>query len=179
MTNPATRRGVGTETVSRIDLRTGELVSTIAVGTTPIFTTFGDGAVWVSNYDADTISVVRIGSTEAETIEACDGPLGIATGFESVWVACYWVSQIVRVDQRTGEVLARIPIGAGPLDVSVGADSVWSTSRDSREVSRIDPRSNEVVARIEFAGDASPRSVVATEDAVWVSVFSCSSAPCV
>lgn len=179
VTNPATQRGVGTETVSRIDLRTREVVSTIPVGTTPIFTTFGDGAVWVSNYDADTISVVRIGSTTAETIDACDGPLGIATGFESVWVACYWVSQVVRIDQRTGEVLARIPIGAGPLDVSVGAGSVWSTSRDSREVSRIDPRTNEVVARIEFAGDASPRSVVATEDAVWVSVFSCSSAPCV
>lgn len=178
VTNPATTRGVGTETVSRIDLRTREVVLTIAVGTTPIFTTFGGGSVWVSNYDADTISVVRPGSVTAETIDACDGPLGIATGFRSVWVVCYWSSELVRIDERTLEVVAHIALGPGPLDVSTGAGSVWATSRDSREVTRIDPATNAVSARIGFAGDASPNSLVATEDAVWVSVVDCPQTPC-
>lgn len=178
VTNPATERGVGTETVSGIDLRTREVVSTIRVGTTPIFTTFGDGAVWVSNYDADTISVVRPGSVEAETIDACDGPLGITTGYRSVWVVCYWSSELVRIDERTLEAVAHVPLGPGPLDVSTGAGSVWATSRESHEVSRIDPRTNRVVERIHWDGAGAPQSVVATEDAVWVSVNACARPPC-
>ncbi len=178
VTNPATERGVGTETVSRIDLRTRDVVSTIPVGTTPIFTTFGGGAVWVSNYDSDTVSVIRAGSAKAETIPACDGPLGIATGYGSVWVACYWFAELVRIEQRMRKVVARILLGSGPLDVSVAPGAVWTTSRDSRTVARIDPRTNKVVARIRFTGDASPRSVVANESAVWVSVGRCDHPPC-
>jgi DNA-binding SARP family transcriptional activator len=178
VTNPATERGVGTETVSRIDLRTREVVSTIPVGTTPIFTTFGDGSVWVSNYDADTVSVIRPGSAKAQTINACDGPLGITTGYGSVWVVCYWSNELVRIDQRTLEAVAHIALGPGPLDVSVGAGAVWATSRDSREIQRIDPASNEIVSRVELAGEASPNSIVAVDDAVWVTVGRCSHPPC-
>jgi streptogramin lyase len=178
VTNPATTRGVGAETVSRIDLRTREVVSTIPVGTTPIFTTFGDGSVWVSNYDADTISVVRPGSVKATTIDACDGPLGIATGFRSVWVVCYWSSELVRIDERTLAVVAHVALGPGPLDVSTGAGSVWATSRESHEVARIDPRTNRVTERVSWGGTGAPQSVVATDGAVWVSVNSCARPPC-
>lgn len=178
VTNPATTRGVGTETVSRIDLRTRAVVSTIAVGTTPIFTTFGDGSVWVSNYDADTVSVVRPGSVMAETIDVCDGPLGIATGYRSVWVVCYWSSELVRIDERTLAVVAHIALGPGPLDVSTGAGSVWATSRESHEVARIDPGTNRVVKSVRLDGEGAPQSVVATDDAVWVSVNSCVRPPC-
>ena len=179
VTNPATERGVGTETVSGIDLRSREVVSTIRVGTTPIFTTFGDGAVWVSNYDADTVSVVRPGSAEAETIDACDGPLGIATGFGSLWVVCYWSSELVRIDERTRDVVAHVPLGPGPLDVSTGAGSVWATSRESNEVARIDPRTNGVIERIHWDDPAaSPQSVVATDGTVLVTVNACARPPC-
>jgi DNA-binding SARP family transcriptional activator/streptogramin lyase len=178
VTNPATERGVGTETVSAIDLRTRTVAATIRVGTTPIFTTFGDGAVWVSNYDADTISIVRPGSAEAETIDACDGPLGIATGFHSVWVVCYWSSELVRIDARTLQAVAHVALGPGPLDVSTGAGAVWATSRESNEVARIDPRTNRVTERIRWEGAGAPQSVVATDDAVWVSVNSCARPPC-
>jgi DNA-binding beta-propeller fold protein YncE len=58
ITNPATERGQGIETVSRVELRSGKVVSTIRVGTTPIFDAFGYGALWVANYDDDTVSVV-------------------------------------------------------------------------------------------------------------------------
>jgi len=68
ITNPATVRGQGTETVSRFDLRSRKVVSTIPVGATPIFTTFAFGSVWVSNYDDSTVSVISPGSASAETI---------------------------------------------------------------------------------------------------------------
>ena len=68
-----------------MDLRSGDLVSTVAVRKTPTFTTFGYSAVWVSNYDDDTVSVISSGSPEAETVEVANGPLGIAAGFDGVW----------------------------------------------------------------------------------------------
>jgi serine/threonine-protein kinase len=178
ITNPATVRGQGTETVSRFDLRSREVVSTIAVGKTPIFTTFGLGSVWVSNYDDDTVSVIRPGSARAETIRVADGPLGIATGYGSVWVVCYWKRQLVRIDPATQRIVARIGIGEGPLSVATGAGGVWVTNRDSRTVSRIDPRSNRVVAEVRIPAPASPRGVVTGGDAVWVSVYRCPHAPC-
>jgi YVTN family beta-propeller protein len=181
ITNPATERGQGIETVSRVELRPGKVVSTIRVGTTPIFDAFGYGALWVANYDDDTVSVVRPGSRAAETISMGDGrcgPLGIATGFGGVWVVCYWKGQLMRVDARTRRIVARIPIGAGPLDVGAGAGAVWVTNRDSRTVTRIDPRSNAVVATIRLPAPLSPFGVAARDGKVWISVQQCSHAPC-
>jgi DNA-binding beta-propeller fold protein YncE len=180
ITNPASVRRQGIETVSRVDLRSNKVVSTIPVGKTPIFDTFGEGALWVANYDDDTISLVSPGSTDAETIRlgpGC-GPLGIATGFGSAWVVCYWPQQLLRIDATTRKVVARIPIGGGPLGVGTGADAVWVTNRDSRTVSRIDPGSNWVVATIRLPAPLSPQGVATGDDGVWVSVRSCPGAPC-
>lgn len=180
ITNPASMRAQGVETVSRVDLRSNKVVSTIAVGETPIFDTFGEGALWVANYDGDSVSVVSPGSPDAETIqlkERC-GPLGIATGFGSVWVVCYWQQQLLRIDPRTRKVVARIPIGSGPLAVATGAGSVWVTNRDSHDVSRIDPRTNKAIAAIRLPANLSPFGVAAHEDGVWVSIRECAEGLC-
>jgi DNA-binding beta-propeller fold protein YncE len=180
ITNPATVRRQGIETVSRVDLRSDKVVSTIPVGQTPIFDTFGEGALWVANYDDDTVSVVSPGSADAETIAlggAC-GPLGIATGFGSVWVVCYWRQELVRLDPSTRRIVARIPVGSGPLSVSTGGGAVWVTNRDSRTVSRIDPRSNATVATVRLRAPLSPQGVIARAEGVWVSVRRCAQPPC-
>jgi len=176
ITNPADPQKEAVETVSRFDLRARKIVSRIPVGAGPIFDTFGDGALWVANYDEDTISVVSAGSRAAETIkldEGC-GPLGIATGFGSVWVVCYWHNHLVRIDPRTRRIVARIPIGFGGLSVSTGAGAVWVTNRDSRSVSRIDPHSNAAVATIRLPSPLSPFGVAARDGGVWVSLRRCS-----
>jgi YVTN family beta-propeller protein len=179
ITNPASIRAQGVETVSRLDLRSGKVVSRIPVGKTPIFTAFGYGSVWVANYDDDTVSVVPPGSDEAETIPVGDGPLGIATGFGSVWVVCYWTRELARIDTRSRKVVARIGVGEGPLDVSAGAGAVWVTNRDSRTVQRIDPRTNDVVATIRLHAPLSPWTVAARDGGVWVSIQRCPGLPCI
>jgi len=106
-------------------------------------------------------------------------PLGIATGFGSVWVVCYWQNQLLRVDPRTRRIVARIPIGFGGLGVSTGAGAVWVTNRDSRTVSRIDPRSNAAVATIRLPKPLSPFGVAARNGSVWVSLRRCPEDTCV
>jgi DNA-binding SARP family transcriptional activator/DNA-binding beta-propeller fold protein YncE len=180
ITSPSDERGEGLEAVSRVDLRSDKVVSTIPVGRTPMFDTFGEGALWVANYDGNTLSVVSAGSPKAETIQlggAC-GPLGIAAGFGSVWVVCYWRQEVVRLDPSTRRIVARIPVGSGPLSVSTGGGAVWVTNRDSRTVSRIDPRSNATVATVRLRAPLSPQGVVARPEGVWVSVRRCAQPPC-
>jgi DNA-binding beta-propeller fold protein YncE len=178
ITSPGPVRAQGGDTVSRVDLRSGNVVSRIPVGKTPIFTTFGYGSVWVANYDGDTVSVVRPGSRAADTIDVGDGPLGIATGFGAVWVVCFWDQELARIDPRSRKVVARIPIGLSPLDVSAGAGAVWVTNRESGTVLRIDPRSNRVVATIRLPKVLAPRTVAARDGQVWVSVQRCSQPHC-
>jgi YVTN family beta-propeller protein len=180
ITNPATVRGEGIETVSRVELRSDKLLSRIRVGTTPLFDTFGYGALWVSNYDDHTISVISPGSRDAETIQLSHGcgPLGVATGYGAVWVVCYWSEQLLRIDPRTRRVVAHIPVGRGPLNVSTGAGGVWVTNRDSGTVSRIDPHANAAVATIRLPAPLGPFGVAARNGNVWVSVQRCSQGPC-
>jgi YVTN family beta-propeller protein len=163
----------GRDTVFQIDLRTRRVVSSLPVGTLPLFVAFGYGSAWISNYRGDSISVVRPGSERPETIAVPGGPLGIAAGGGAIWVVTFWSQELVRIDPETRRVLGRIPIGAGPLDVAVGGGAVWVTNRDDRTVSRIDPTTNEVSQTIQLA--AAPQGVRVAHGRVWVTTQRCGS----
>jgi YVTN family beta-propeller protein len=163
----------GRDTVFQIDLRTRHVVSSLPVGTLPLFVAFGYGSAWISNYRGNSVSVVRPGSERPETIAVPGGPLGIAAGGGAIWVVTFWSQELVRIDPETRRVLGRIPIGAGPLDVAVGGGAVWVTNRDERTVSRIDPTTNEVTQTIQLT--AAPRGVRVAHGRVWVTTQRCGS----
>ena len=156
----------GNDTVSRIDLRTRKVVSSVPVGTLPLYAAFGYGSAWVANYKGDSVSVISPGSDVAENVEVSGGPLGVATGAGGVWVVVYWSRELVRIDPETRRVRARIPVGDGPLAVAVGAGSVWVTNRSSSTITRIDPSTDKVVATIPLA--ASPWGIEFAHGRVWV-----------
>jgi YVTN family beta-propeller protein len=168
----------GRDTVFQIDLKSRRLVSSLAVGTLPLFVAFGYGSAWVSNYRGDSVSVVRPGSEQPETIAVAQGPLGIAAGEGAIWVVTFWSRELVRIDPDTRRVVRRIRVGAGPNDVAVGAGSVWVTNRDDKTVTRIDPATDKVVQRIRLA--AAPYGVRVAHGRVWVTTQRCGSpvAPC-
>ena len=74
---------------------------------------------------------------------------GLALGFGSAWVACRNQSEVQRVDQATGRVVARIPLpGVSVWSVAAGEGAVWAVSLRGSTVYRIDPAANQVVAQI-------------------------------
>ena len=74
---------------------------------------------------------------------------GLALGFGSAWVACRNQSEVQRVDQATGRVVARIPLpGVSVWSVAAGEGAVWAISLRGSTVYRIDPSANRVVAQI-------------------------------
>lgn len=160
--------------VARIDLRTARFAGSVPVGTDPLATTFGFGALWVANSDDGTVSVIRPGVRRPETVEVLSRPFGIAAGEGAVWAGSNTWSTISRIDHDTRRVVARIGVarskglGSDLYAVAAGAGSVWGANWGELTVVRVDPGTNRVVARIKMPG--APRGIAIAGDDVWVSV---------
>lgn len=72
---------------------------------------------------------------------------------------------VVAVSPRSGEVQARVPVGATPSAVAVGEGRVWVLNADDQTISRVDPRSG---ASNTFAIGATPTDLAAGAGAVWI-----------
>jgi DNA-binding beta-propeller fold protein YncE len=160
----------GKDQVFQIDLRTRKLVRAIDVGALPLFVCVGYEAAWVANYKGDSVSVIRPGQEQPDTIAVANGPLGIAAGAGAVWVVSYWTHELTRIDPDTLRVISRVKVGGQPLGAAVGAGSVWVTSRYDRNVERIDPDRGTVVARVHL--DSPPQGVLVAAGRVWVTTHS-------
>ena len=163
----------GRDSLSWIDLGTRRLVSSVRVGSLPLYMTFGYGAAWVTNYKGDSVSVVRPGSAQAETVPVGSGPLGVAAGADGIWVVSFWPREVARIDPETRRVVRRIPVGDGPLAVAVGGGAVWVTNRDDRSITRIDPTTNRVTGTIRLG--APPHGVRFAHGRLWVTTQKCGS----
>ena len=96
--------------------------------------------------------------------------LGLALTDDAIWVSNRDFDDLVRVDPRTMEVVARIDTGQGAWDVAATKDAVWVTTQ-SLEVARIDPGTNKVVARVPTVTDEitlSLHQLAVGEDGVWL-----------
>ena len=79
-------------------------------------------------------------------IALADNLGNLDSGFGAVWATDPSKGQVLRLDPRTREVRARIPVG-GEAGVTVGAGAVWAFNDDGRLV-RIDPATNRVTDRV-------------------------------
>jgi DNA-binding beta-propeller fold protein YncE len=154
--------------VCRVDPQTGQVTASIPLSYQPLALAVGGGAVWVQQDNAKG-SLVRI---DEKTLEPAPVPgVGwsdsfpvLAFGEGSVWIVEHDIARagsvilfgrsfaIVRIDARTGQVLARIPV-SGANGIAVGAGAVWVMKSGagfdkSSTVWRIDPATNQIVATI-------------------------------
>ena len=110
---------MGRDTVSLVDLRSHRLVRSIPAGPIPYAIAVGYGSAWIADFaDIPSVSVIRAGSSRAETIPLSpkhDGtPLGITTGAGSVWALTY-LGKLIRIDPDTRRIRSRISFGtSGP-----------------------------------------------------------------
>jgi len=115
------------DTVSRIDVRTNQVVATIPVGRRPVGVTLGEEAVWIANREDDTISRIdRRTNRVVATIPVGKGPGLVRFGAGAVWVVNFGSGTVSRVDpRRIGQWLRsrsgptqwaspRVPVRCGP-----------------------------------------------------------------
>jgi peptide/nickel transport system substrate-binding protein len=121
--------------------RDGHSIADTSVGTGPHGVAAGDGAVWVTNTDADTVSRLDPKTNAVvQTINVGNGPEGIAVGAGSVWVANSLSGTITRIDTQTNDVVKTIPVGNQPTGVAFGLNGVWVTDAADRTLLRVDPK---------------------------------------
>jgi YVTN family beta-propeller protein len=149
--DPATRKVVG-----RVDPNSG-----------PTAIAAGDGAVWVTDSEAN--NVTRVDPTGLLTpIAVGNGPTGIGVSDGGVWVADSLDNAVVRIDPNGRSVTTTIPVGRLPAGIAVGAGSVWVANSGDGTIDRIDPRTGTVRARIAVGG--SPQEITIADGRAWVTV---------
>jgi len=138
-----------TDAVSRIDPKTGKVLSTVKVPRAPMSLAFTSEAVWVVNFGMDGDIVIRIDPQTnqliGEPIQTGRAPLSLAVGEGSVWVANHDANTITRIDLATNQVLANITVPSEPHRVAYGEGAVWVANWHINSVTRIDPQTNQIV----------------------------------
>ena len=135
-----------------------------------------EDAVWV----ADGSTLRRVDprtNTVAATLRVVSDIAAMSASGRDIWVTLPDTNQIVRIDGRTNEVRAAVPVfKVGSL--ATGAGSVWVTARKGAPgapydfglqdaLVQVDMQTNKVVRTIDLGRRV--RGVLATPEAIWVS----------
>ena len=155
--------------VQRINPESNEVVATLDVPA-PIHPATGFGAVWVSDYDAGSVTRIDPATNEVSATIPVPGsdPHGIAIGDDGVWVAMDDTGDLVRIDPATNQASASFSTGSSG-DLVGGFGSLWGPGPDGA-ILRIDPESGSSIS-IEVGGRRYYSSELTLgEDAVWVVV---------
>jgi YVTN family beta-propeller protein len=155
-------------TVTRIDVESGEVFDPVPEGEQPEGIAVGEGSIWVANTLSKTVARLDPGTLESQGgISLGDQPSAIAVGFEKVWVTSMTGNSLMVIDVETERLATSLPIGHGPTGVAVGGDAVW-VSLSQGSLARVDPASNRIDRTLQLPGPAG--GVAASGDVVWVTV---------
>jgi DNA-binding beta-propeller fold protein YncE len=73
-------------------------------------------------------------------------PVGLAAGFDSIWVADHREETVSRIDPESNRVAWRIRLGTFPADLAAGAGAVWVPVLEGFRLARVDPGTNRETA---------------------------------
>jgi DNA-binding beta-propeller fold protein YncE len=103
---------------------------------------------------------------------------GMAADSTAVWVYNGETGNLLRIDPKTNQIVATIPVGLGcPLhapcgEVAIGQGAVWVMAGAVSKLVRVDPQTNHIVATIPFPVAQNPSlNVFVTPGAVWVTDY--------
>jgi virginiamycin B lyase len=149
-----------------------EVDASIEVPGFPDFMTFAAGHVWVGNSVQGAEGVDRIDPRTNNVLDRIPGPTSctvLSSGFGSVWVPSCSDNRVYRLDEKTGEVTARIrvPLVAGESGTAVGEGGMWLVTGLDR-ISRIDAKTMDVKS---FEVAPSAGAVGVGFGSVWVTIF--------
>ena len=153
-----------------------EALVTLSLSGYPDFLAADGEAVWVTNVDA--VQKLTLKKSTPTLTAAAPGICGApVVAFGSLWAASCKDRTVMRIDTRSGHIIARIPcrIAAadGELSLAAGAGSIWILSDTKGVLSRIDSKSNQVIAEISVK--ANSYCAAFGFDAVWITNTSDSS----
>jgi streptogramin lyase len=165
----STKFEVGPNTVARIDPASGKVVGGAKVGNRPTKPAFGDGTIWVLNFDDRTVQRIDPKTNQASSgFGGLNGnPTGMAVGGGFAWVTSSFVGTLSKIDPATN-IAQPIQLETGVKGVAYGEGSVWVTNNVKGTVLRIDPTSASVSKVIELPAGSAPSGIAVGGGSVWV-----------
>jgi len=150
--------------LAQIDAVRFEVVRRIELPESAFDVAVADDAVWVAGLERRVFEIDATSGEIRRTIEVGTAPRGIALTDDSVWVTLRDDQEVARLDRRSGDIPARIPLDGQPWPIAAG-DDVWVADLTGA-VTRIDARTNEVTGG--STADPQPRAIAVAGGVVWV-----------
>jgi len=131
----------GTDSVYAISARSKAISDRIPVGHAPdALAVDAKGRLWVANDGDGTLWWIDPSASNPvlDRITVGNGPIAVATGLQSVWVADRLDNTVVRVDPKVARTTETIPLPAAPTALAVFDGSLWVASDAANLVFRFD-----------------------------------------
>jgi ABC-type transport system substrate-binding protein/DNA-binding beta-propeller fold protein YncE len=157
---------IAANAVAVIDPSRGSLVGQVKVGQSPEQVAAGEGAVWVTNPDAQTVSRIDPATdTPRQTIPVGSGASAIAVGEHGVWVVDSLEGKVSWISPDTNQEVKRIAVGNGPSAICVGNGAVWVANADDRTIWSLSPRSGRRTGTVRL--EHQPTTLACGGGAIW------------
>ncbi len=164
----------GTQTLARIDLKTGTISAMVPTGIADSEggLAVGAGSVWLLTDKKSTLARIDPATNAINaTVALPEGCYNAAFGFGSVWVSCTKQNTVVRVDPASNKIMATVPVGPEPRFLTIGEGAVWTLNQGDGTVTRLSPETNKVEATIELGIPGPGGDISAGEGFVWATSF--------
>lgn len=156
--------------ITPIDMQTGVLGTPVQVLSGAVRATSGYNALWVSGTENLVTRIVPApnndGPPAQHALKVGQGPVGIAAGAGSVWVANSQDGTVSQVDPTSLEVTATLPVGPDPVAVVVTPDNhVYAGLGSAQTVRVVSPAPESKALGVK----GEPRALLAVgTGSVWV-----------
>ncbi|MFV1991885.1 MAG: YncE family protein, partial [Acidimicrobiales bacterium] len=143
-------------------------VESIDTGSPSVDFAPSSGAVWVANFEADTVTVYDPDSLSViATVQVGDGPADVISVGDEVWIVNYLSNDISVIDAASFTVVDNIPTDAGTV-ATVANGEVWLLGRFGLSV--VDPTTRSV-STVDVPGIDFVLWMVAVGDELWFASF--------
>jgi serine/threonine-protein kinase len=142
----------------------------IPVGRAPVDIAAGDGAIWIANSGASTLTRIggSEGSPQVDAVDVVDSPFGVAVGGGFAWAAGA-SGEIMAVNAKDGGPAGSIDLGRQTDGLTLTEDALWVFNGTGGTVTRLGVDAGRKTAgetTIEVGPGLS--DIAAGEGAVWV-----------
>jgi virginiamycin B lyase len=160
----------GDSTMSRVDLRTGQVTATFPMtfANSEGGITVGAGSVWVVTDTKSTLARIdpKTNQVIAE-VRVAPGSCAVAFGDDALFITSTEKSVLTRLDPQTNKVVATVKVGPHPRFLAIGERAVWTLNQGDGSISRVDIATNELVANIEAGIPGGGGEIAVGEGSVW------------